>query len=239
MWLLTVILSVVFSVFSTVVMSYLAMATPIGPWIAPTLALLGMLIVGFFAKARSDRVSTIILATSAGSVGGILATAFGFYFPTLYFLDTQLFNFWMGSPLYFASVLTGLGLVSGWFGLWIANLLEDKFIVQEKLSFPIGQLVHKTIIAQSQVRKAFDLVIGFGGTAVFCFLQDGLWGFKGFIPKTVTLINPRMISIFNVPLIRLDIWPMLWALGFVTGHVIAVPLAVGMLAKVVLVGPLF
>jgi len=238
MWLLTVILSVVFSVFSTVVMSYLAMATPIGPWIAPTLALLGMLIVSFFAKARSNRVSIITLATSAGSVGGILATAFGFYFPTLYFLDTQLFNFWMGSPLYFAAVLTGLALVSGWFGLWTANLLEDKFIVQEKLSFPIGQLVHKTIIAQSQVRKAFDLVIGFGGTAVFCFLQDGLWKFKGFIPKTVTLINPRMFSIFNVPLVRFDIWPMLWALGFVTGHVIAVPLAVGILAKVVLIGPL-
>jgi len=238
MWLLTIILSVVFSVFSTVVMSYLAMATPIGPWIAPTLALLGMLIVGFFVKSGSKKISIITLATCAGSVGGILATAFGFYFPTFYFLDRSLFNSWMDTPLYFAAALTGLALVAGWFGIWVANLLEDKFIVQEKLSFPIAQLVHKTIVAQSEMNKAFDLIIGFTGTMIFCFLQDGLWGFKGFIPKTVTLINPQTISIFKIPLVRFDIWPMLWALGFVTGHVIAMPLAVGMVAKVALVGPL-
>ena len=164
----------------------------------------------------------------------LLATAFGFYFPTFYFLDRPLFNSWMDTPFYFAAVLTGLALVSGWFGIWIANLLEEKFIVQEKLSFPIGQLVHKTIVAQSEMNKAFDLIIGFTGTMIFCFLQDGLWGFKGFIPKTVTLINPHTISIFKIPLVRFDIWPMLWALGFVTGHVIAVPLAVGMVAKVAL-----
>ncbi|MCK5633008.1 OPT/YSL family transporter [bacterium] len=245
MWLLTIVLSIFFSVFSTVVMSYLAMAIPIGPWIAPTLALIGMLVFSFFKMDKTKKISKIALATSAGSVGGILANAVAFYFPTLYFLDKNLFDAWMVQPFYFSAVVTALGFVSGWFGLWIANLLEDKFVVQEKLAFPIGQLVHKTIIAQGQVEKAFELVVGFFSTTAFCFLQDGLFGFKFSnllswltIPKSVTLLCPRLISVFKIPAVKLDMWPMLWALGFVTGHVIAFPLAVGLGAKILLVGPL-
>lgn len=238
MWLLTIGLSIVFSIFSTVVMSYLTMAIPIGPWIAPTLALLGMLIFGFFSGSVSKKESNIVLVVSAGSVGGILANAFAFYFPTFYFLDRAYFNSWMASPIYFCCMLTGLGLLSGWFGLWIANLFEQKFIVQENLSFPIGQLVHQTIIAQGQMKKALELIVGFFSTGIFCLLQDGLWSFNGFIPKSITLLSPRMLSIFHIPLVSLDIWPMLWALGFVTGHVIALPLAVGVLAKFFLAGPI-
>jgi len=236
MWLLTIVLSILFSIFSTAVMSYLSMAIPIGPWIAPTLALLAMLVFQLFSQTK-NKVKKIALATSAGSVGGILATAFGFYFPTLYFLDKPGFNAWMASPISFALFLGGLGFISGWFGLWVANVMEHKFLVEEKLPFPIGQLVYKTIMAQAQVRKAVELVIGFFGTTAFCFFQDGLRGFSGFIPKSFLLIAPRLLWVFKIPKVTLDIWPMLWALGFVTGHVIALPLAVGVLAKVVLVSP--
>jgi len=236
MWLLTVVLSILFSVFSTSVMSYLSMAIPIGPWIAPTLALIGMLVFQFFSKNNS-KVKKIALATSAGSIGGILATAFGFYFPTLYFLDNSVFNSWMNSPFSFVLFIGGLGLISGWFGLWIANVMEHKFLVQENLPFPIGQLVYKTIMAQAQLHKAIELVVGFFGTTVFCFFQDGLRGFAGFIPKSFLLVAPRLLYVFKIPKVSLDIWPMLWALGFVTGHVIALPLAVGVFAKMVLVSP--
>jgi len=236
MWFLTIALSVLFAVFSTVVMSYLSMAIPIGPWIAPTLALIGMLIFSFIPQ-KNNKIKKIALATSAGSIGGILANAFGFYFPTLYFLDQSTFNVWLSNPLHFAMFLGVLGIISGWFGLWVANVMEHKFIVQEKLAFPIGQLVHKTIVAQTQVRKAVELAIGFLGTTVFCFFQDGLRGFAGFIPKSFVLISPRLLGVFKIPLVKLDIWPMLWALGFVTGHVIALPLAVGVLAKILLVSP--
>ncbi len=224
------------SIFSTAVMSYISMATPIGPWIGPTLVLCAMLLLrlcGSYANSRS-----VALATSAGSVGGILATGFGFSFPTLYFLDPQLFNMWMDQFFYFAAMLGILGVIAGGFGIWIANVLEDTLIVQQQLAFPIGQLIYKMISAHNQLRKAYELMIGFIGTVIFGFLQDGFLGFKGIIPKTFVLIHPLRIGILHIPRIPLDIWPMLWAIGFVTGHVIALPLALGAFAKIVFADPI-
>lgn len=239
MWIIAIILSIFLSIFSTAVMSYISMATPIGPWIASTLVLIAMLV--YKVLGQKDHVSEqLALVTVAGSVGGILATAMGFSFPTLYFLDPTTFNAWMNSPIYFCSVLAAFAFVAGWFGLWIANVVEHKFIVEEKLAFPIGQLVQKMIAAQNQVRKAWELMIGFVSTAVFCVMQDGLLGLKGFIPKSIALVPATTLSLGSrfqlmIPMIPFDIWPMLWAIGFVTGHVIAVPLAVGALSKIFVV----
>lgn len=237
MWVVTVLISILLSLFSTAVMSYVSMALPIGPWIAPTLVLLAMIL---FNVLRQTELYTqnVALVTAAGSVGGIIATALAFSFPSLYFLDPTLFNTWMADPVYFSCVLGSFVLVAAWFGMWVANVLEHKLVVEEGLSFPIGELIHKTIAVQKQVKKSFELVVGFLGTTVFCVLQDGLYAFKGFIPKTVTLIAPTSFSVFTIPLVRFDVWPMLWAIGFVTGHVIALPLAVGALARVVVANPI-
>lgn len=237
MAIVAIVVSVILSVFSTAVMSYISMATPIGPWIAPTLVLCAML---FFKLLRqhagySERIA---LVTIAGSVGGILATACGFSFPTLYFLDPVLFDAWMATPIYFAAVVSGLSFASGCFGLWIANMLEEPLIVQEQLSFPVGQLTHKMISAQNQIKKAWELMVGFVGTAIFCFLQDGLWAVRGIIAKSMVLIPAMKLGFLRVPVVSLDFWPLLWAIGFVTGHVIAVPLAVGALSKIIVIEPL-
>src|SRR5579872_7398337 len=109
MFTIPVIIGVLLSIFSTAVMSYISMATPIGPWIAPTLVLLAMLVIRLFYRGR-DYGQEIVLATFSGSSGGILATSFGFSFPTLYFLDPVLFNSWMSSPLYFAGVMSAIAL---------------------------------------------------------------------------------------------------------------------------------
>ncbi len=218
-------------------MSYIAMATPIGPWIASTLVLIAMLVYKI-VKERQDVSEKIALATASGSVGGIMATAMGFSLPTLYFLDQGLFNAWMAQPWYFAGVLSALAFVAGWFGIWIANIIEYKFIVEENLAYPIGQLVYKMIAVEQQVRKAWELVIGFVGTTIFCALQDGMLFFAGIIPKTVALVGPLTISIVRIPLIPFDMWPLLWAIGFVTGHVIAVPLAVGAISKILVLEPI-
>jgi hypothetical protein len=247
--ILTFIVAVVFSIFSTAVMSYISMAIPIGPWIAPTLALIGIIIFYIFNKKGSDNCQQIALATFAGSVGGIIATAIGFYFTTIYFLDPILFTTWFKKPLDFSVLVASLSLVASFFGLWVANIFENKLIVYDKLSFPIGELVHKTISAQKTLRKSIELAVGFISNTIFCFFQDGLGSFKGFITKGVTLV-PKMdlnllqtnlfkSPIFQIPEIRFDFWPMLWALGFVTGHVIAVPLLVGVACKILLVKPMY
>lgn len=237
MSMVIVLLSIVLSIFSTAVMSYISMATPIGPWIAPTLVLMAMLVVRVCYRGR-DYGQEIVLATFSGSIGGILATSFGFSFPTLYFLNPTLFNAWMSNPFYFMGVMSALALSAGGFGFWIANILEDRLIVQEQLDFPIAQLVHKMVAAQQSMRKAAELMVGFIGTAIFCIMQDGLAMIRGIIPKTCGLIPPISFGILKVPLICLDLWPMLWAIGFVTGHVIAIPLLVGACSRILIIDTL-
>lgn len=237
MWLLAIIISIMLSLFSTAVMSYIAMATPIGPWIASTLVLIAMLLFRLF-KTQGSSGQGIALVTASGSVGGIMATAMGFSLPTLYFLDPVLFNGWMAYPWYFASIVSALAFVAGWFGMWIANLIEYTCIVEDKLPYPIGQLIYKMIAVEHDVRKSWQLVIGFVSTTLFCMVQDGLLFVTGIIPKTVALVGPATLSIVNIPIVPIDLWPLLWAIGFVTGHVIAMPLVIGALSKIFIIEPL-
>ena len=104
MHILILLVSVLLSIFSTAVMAYITMATPIGPWIEPTLVLLSTIIFRFiFRWSNSQKYYTnaLGLSTSSGAIGGILATGFGFAFPTLYFLDPILFKSWLDNPVYF------------------------------------------------------------------------------------------------------------------------------------------
>jgi len=236
--ILTVIVAVLLSLFSTAVMSYISMAIPVGPWIAPTLALIAIVLFGIFCRARHNCSQQIALATIGGSVGGILATALGFYFTTLYFLDADLFNLWLENPKYFMFVISGISLTAGVFGIWVANIFEQKLIYKDKLSFPVAELVNKTIFAQKQARKSLELLFGFVSNTVFCFFRDGLGAYKSIIPTSITLVPKLQFFTFYIPAIRLDFWPMLWALGFVTGHLVAIPLAVGVISKIMLVRPI-
>lgn len=236
MHIATVIMATLFSLFSTIVMSYVSMATPIGPWIAPTLALFGLLIFKLFPIKQQTQ--SLVLAIASGSVGGIIATACGFSFPTLYFLDPSLFNIWMAQPSYFAAMLSGLSMSAGIFGIVIANILEERLIVDEKLAFPIGQLVYKTISVTDSISKSYELVRSFVGTIIFGIFQSGFGIFPSLIPTSVTLMSRMQIGVVTFPVIHFDIWPMLWAIGFITGHLIAIPLAVGTIAKIILVDPM-
>lgn len=226
---------IIFSVFATSVMSYISMATPIGPWIAPTIVLIALFLYHYMpAKQKSESIAFI---TIASSIGGIVATACGFSYPTLYFLDSELYTTWLSDPWYFCMVLSALALSAGAFGLLIAHMFEYQLIEQEELSFPIGQLVHKMVAVSDQIKKAYELMAGFVLTLFFCILQDGVMQFGNLIPKAITVVPALTWRTFALPLIRFDLWPMLWAIGFVTGHVIAIPLAVGALTKLLLVDP--
>ncbi len=59
--------------------------------------------------------------------------------------------------------------------------------------------------------------------------QDGISG----IPKSVGFVSPKtFVGGISLPLITFDIFPIYWAIGFVTGHVIAIPLFIGTLAQI-------
>lgn len=236
MFIISMVLTIIFSVFSTIVMSYISMATAIGPWIAPTIVLLGLILFRMLAIQSYEK--PLGLITSASSLGGIIATGMGFSFPTLYFLSPTIFNTWMASPTYFCFIMSTLSLICGIFGVWMADVFEKTLLVDQQLKFPVGQMVYKMIAIQNSLRKAYELVAGFFGTVVFCFLQDGLGKFMGIIPKTVCFISKMTWRVICIPSIQFDMWPMLWAIGFLAGHLIALPLAVGAFSAILLIGPM-
>lgn len=227
----------ILSLFSTAVMSYIAMATPIGPWIDPTLALLALIV--FNTSIKSIKNNQTVSVVAAGSIGGILATACGFSFPAIYFLNPTLFNAWIAQPWYFISVLSGLALSAGWFGFLIANVLEQTMLEREQLSFPIGQLVYKTLAASNQGKQMAQLVTG-AASAIGTGLLQGVPSIPAYIPRALTLVRARTYGGFVIPALNLDmtILPMTIAIGFVTGHVIAFPLFFGAALRFVILEPL-
>ena len=237
MYLFTTSLAFLFSLFSTAVISYIAMATPIGPWMEMTLVLMGTIII----KAVAHRISitgqmhSLALATAAGGIGGAVAMACAFSFPTLYFLDPVLFNSWLSQPFYFCAFLAALVLAAGAFGLLIAQFFQDRLLSDTTMIFPIGQMVYNMIAVQNQVAKAVQLALGAGAALAYGLLQT----FIKIVPARITLLPAFSWNVFSIPLVttRLDMIPMFWALGFTTGHVIAIPLLVAVIARIVLVDP--
>jgi hypothetical protein len=230
--LFSFIVTLTLVLFSTGVMSFISMATPIGPWIQPTVVLISIMIFSIFYRNNHHNIALTVIGSS---IGGILATALGFSFPTLYFLDAPFFNNLMQNPVEFSLTICFLALTAGLLAFFITELFEDKFIIEQKLAFPIGQLVHTMISAQNQFTQALYLAVGFITTFIFCMLQDGIWKIKSYIPKIVNIINPINIGIIHIPAIQLEMFPIYWAIGYITGGLITVPLILGACSKIFIV----
>lgn len=237
--ILAYVSTILLSLFSTAVLGYISIATPIGPWIAPTLALMCLLVSHVLPKRIAPDSNTIALCVGGGSVGGILATGVGFYFPTYYFVDPVGFNALMATPYLFCFYLSTISLASALFGLLIANMCEHQLIDTQELPFAIGQMVHAMIFAGDQMRKAWQLGIGFISTLTFCMAQVSINGYGPFIPREVTVLSKQSISLFTVPRLKLnfDQLPMLLAIGFIAGHLIAIPLLIGLLTLLFIAEP--
>ncbi len=238
MFFLTIAVAFLLSFFATAINSYIALSTSLGPWIEATLVLGGMLIFYLFNGFVSQRARTqsLGLATAAGGIGGILATACGFSFPTLFFIDNAAFCSLMSSPFSFALFLSCLALAAGSLGLMLATIFEHSLIEREALPFPIGELVYKMISVGDSMRKAVSLAVGFLGTQAFLLIRS----LSSFAPKQILLFPKYSLGFTTVPQIAVqtDLLPMYWAIGFVTGHVIAIPLLLGFLANILVIEPL-
>jgi hypothetical protein len=237
--IITTIISILFSVFSTAIMGYIAMATSTGPWIEPTLVLLGTVVFRFML-ARVMPVAqaqhAIGYSTAAGAIGGITAIACGWAFPTLYFLDKNIFTLWISNPYYFSAILTATVLTGGFLGFFIAHVFEHHLYKQKDITFPIGDLVHSMIFAQDQVRQTIELMFG-GALALFVTITQK---YSTFIPSKITLIPTIAYGILKIPsvYVRCDLLPIFLSIGFITGHLIALPLLFGFISKIFLIEPL-
>jgi hypothetical protein len=142
---------------------------------------------------------------------------------------------WLSSPLYFASIMGSLTLIAGSIGLLIANLFEHSLLEVEQLPFPIGELSYKMIAAQNSIRKSWELGVGF-----VISLGYGIFQKVAHLPSSLALTAAHRLWWLQIPAFKIPTleFPMLWAIGFVTGHVIAIPLGVGILSKIFITSPL-
>lgn len=239
MTLINIVLACVLSFFSTAIMSYIAMATAIGPWIETTLILAGMLILYLLRRwyTAKEKVEALGLTAAAGGICGILATACGFSFPTLFFVDKPLFCSLMATPLTFATVLTLLACAAGSWGLLLAHVFEHTLIDKQELPFPLGELMYKMIAAADDMRNAVMLAMGFVSTQLLLFVRSGVQ----VLSQPVVLLQKYSFGALTLPRISLqtDTIALFWAIGFVTGHVIALPLFLGILVNVFCIEPLY
>ncbi len=239
MIIVRILIAMLLSLFSTVVMSYIALAASIGPWIETTLVLVSMFLFQIIARgiSKTDYVQSVSLTTAAGGIGGILATGLAFSLPTLYFLAPTIFQSWLSKPLFFACIVSSFCIVAGSYGLLIATIFEEYFLTKQQMKFPIGELVYNAIAAPGQMKKALELALGFFGTQIGLFV----YSMSSYAGRALMLIQGFSWSIFTIPSIAipLDQLPMYCAVGFVTGHVIAWPLIVGFIAKIICLDPLF
>jgi hypothetical protein len=166
-----------------------------------------------------------------------MATAFGFSFPTLYFLNKPFFQEWISTPFAFIGALAAIAFAAGVLGLWVASLTARTLLHEQQLAFPVGVLVYKITSALDSKTSLAQLVGGFTTTVSYCLLQGTHWFQTRLIPATVTLAPASKIGWISFPAVQftMGLMPMLWAIGFIAGSIITVPLLVGTLSKIFIV----
>ncbi len=215
-------------------MSYLSLATMIGPWMGPTLIVIGLIIT---SVVRHITPHDMLLPVIGGSIGGIIATAMSSAFPTYYFIDKDFFMAWAHQPLVLITTVAALAMTAGFFGLWIVEHIKKTLLQEQDLSFPIGKLVYDVAVSTDSHASKKQLLIGVVSTIVYSltnsFLRIKMVCYDGI----VRIVNASHMSIFSVPALQFDmeLLPMFLSIGFIAGHMMTVPLFVGALARFTIV----
>ena len=232
---IVLILGIIATILAAATLSYISMATMVGPWIAPAIVLASSVVLKFrkIKIEQGEQVKELAIIQTIGSVGGIVGVGIGFSLPTLYFLDVNTFNNFIKNPIYFFIVMFFLCISAGGFGIWLAHTFANKLLVKEKLSFPVSKLIYEIITSQSQAKQAKQMLAGFSLSWIICFLRDGFLKFKGFLPKNFFVLPSLFGKEFAIATM-----PMLWAIGYISGLSIVLPLFVGLVSKYLILWPL-
>ncbi|MGD1997708.1 MAG: OPT/YSL family transporter [Candidatus Dependentiae bacterium] len=230
----TLIFGSLSAVMGTAILLYVSLTTGLGPWLAPMLVLLAGMVLRFVSTTRGkNRQTDIVLIQTIGSVGSSVATAVGFSLPTLYFLQPKLFNYWLAFPFFFSTLIGVLTFAAGWYGIAVSRMFSPQLQVNSSLSFPVSTVIYETIQSQAQRAHALLLSYGFGGSWLLGLLRDGWRGFTAVLPRRIQLFPATFQSQLSFQLM-----PVYWAVGFLAGWPIVLPLLVGMVSKYVVVYPL-
>ncbi len=238
MGIVIIFLGLFFTVFSGSILAYISIATMMGPWMAPTIALISNVffnlkqnLTGSSYSPKNQQTTTLIQAI--GSVGGAVATGIGFAFPMLYFLDRPTFMSLLVNPGFFCLFIAGLCLTAGSLGIALGTLYAPSFLKNKDLSFPVSQLTYNVISSQNNRTQAVGIFRGITLAATVSLLRDGIGKIGGIIPKTIHLFTPYVNQEFSIAL-----WPTIWAIGFSGGLSLIAPILLGLLSKYAILFPL-
>lgn len=212
------------------------MAVMIGPWIHSIIVIASSLIFSCMrSKISSEsRIKSISLITAGSSIGGILATGCGFAFPTLYFLNKDMFNEWLHNPPYFIAIMALVSFSAGALGLLIADTFEHKLIAVDKLPFPIGELSYNLIALKNNASQTYQLIAGSVLSAGYSIIMS-----MYSVSQKVLFSSSFAIKGLNIPAIGMPTYefPLLISIGFIAGSLIMIPLAIGLISKIVIINP--
>lgn len=233
--IVTIIISALVACLASTMMLYLALATPLGPWIEPVFVLL-FLGLTWFAKKRT-RINELLTCISAASgIAGIAAVGCAFSYPTFYFLNHNEFCTWLAQPAYFISALIGLTLIAGTLSFIVASWWEADYLDSKHYPFPEVNIVYSIMTTTESPQRVIRFFAGAITTALFYISQF----FFTWIPSKLILLNQHTLGFFSTPSIALSLetFPMFIALGFVAGPMLIAPLATGAISKLIVIEPL-
>jgi len=182
------------------------------PWPTIFVAILSMAVLKGLGNTTLNEINVTQTAMSAGSMvaGGIAFTIPGLWITGTWHGDAFAEHFWE----VFAVAMSGmiLGSILTWY-------VRYRFVIKEKLPYPIGQAAAEAIIVgDAGGKKSFNLFGSMFLASIFTFLRDGL----GMIPAAFgTILSPLAISTgYIIGLLYTSVW----FLGGVLSYWIIIPL---------------
>lgn len=211
--MLMLCLSALFSIFSTIMMSYLAMTTELGSWIAPMFAVVCVvLMMPFFDAPWFKRGAVIMIIVS--SVGGMIGICLGSSFPAFYFLQQTMFAQWQINWWQLVGIVSTFVLCAGFSAFAVSYIIKDTILSRPTALFPMAQLVNKVLFVQNQAFTQGLIIVG--------LMLAGTWNFMMYM----------MYSVVTVFLSQATMLPMLVSVGFVAGITIAPAVLIGLATRV-------
>lgn len=212
--MLMMAMSIFFSVMSTGMMSYLAMNTQLGPWVAPVFVVVCMVFVIPFIKSKWFYEHAVV-AIASGSVGGMIGICLGLSFPSFYFLHKNLFESWLAEPIKLCAVIFCFVMSASLYALFLGYFLRHYFLHQPRAKFPMSQLVYDVIFVDKQEKSHHRMVAGVGVATFWNMLM---------------LFGRSSLAVYAP---QLHMLPLLLSVGFVAGMVIALPVFVGFCIRLI------
>nr|MBP9765354.1 hypothetical protein [Candidatus Babeliales bacterium] len=212
--MLAFFISVIFSVISTGMMSYLTMNTQVGPWVAPVFSVVCMtFMMPLFSTEWLRKYAVVIIC--AGSIGGMVGTCLGLSFPSFYFLHPKTFEIWISSPYIYVYVLSGFILAAAAYAFLISYVMRRYYIDKASYDFPMSQLVHDVIVVRRQQDTRILMFFGIVFSTLFnVFVTLGRFALQAYT-------------------VQVHMAPLVVSLGFMIGKEVAYPILLGLFTRVV------